>query len=165
MSEFLRIELDGERELVDQLTTAVRRLQQPSELLRNIGALMEVNVNRRFDTKRDPAGQPWEPLAESTAAQYAQRYKGRVPGGLLERTRQMRQSLAANATDDYVEIGFSRLTTDGNWAIAMLHEHGTRTMPRRGLLTADPDAGELGTEDREDILGEIADFLDDLFGT
>lgn len=165
MPEFINIELVGEQKLIADLREAVARLQKPRELLADIGALMEQNVNRRFDSKQDPSGKAWAPLAPSTLESYRSRYKdkGRIPGSLLERTRQMRKSLASNAGDDYVEIGFSRLTKDGKWAVAQLHEYGTKRMPRRGLLTADPEAGELGGEDRDDILKLVADYLDGVF--
>lgn len=163
MPDFINIELVGEQKLIADLRAAVARLQKPRELLADIGTLMEQNVNRRFDNKRDPSGKPWAPLAASTLESYRSKYKGRIPGSLLERSRQMRQSLASNIGDDYVEIGFSRLTKDGNWSVAQLHEFGTRRMPRRGLLTADPEAGELGEGDRQDILDLVAEYLDGVF--
>ena len=76
----------------------------------------------------------------------------------------MRDSLAANAGDDYVEVGMNRLTDDGKWQIPLLHEFGTRHMPRRGLFFADPDAGTLGAGDEADLEADITAFLADLFG-
>ncbi len=138
-----------------------------------LGALLERNIEGRFDSKRDPSGLPWAPLAASTKAKYDRAdtvRKGRNAGelrkrgSLLERTRQMRDSLASNAGDDFVEIGMSRLSDNGKWNIALLHETSTERMPRRGLFLADPDAGTLGAEDEADLSAEILDFLDDVFG-
>ncbi len=166
MAEFLNIEIAGEAELTAQLRAAVARLENPRELLGDIGALMERNTQRRFDTRRDPSGQPWQPLAASTLAKYRRQYKGRIPGSLLNRSvsgNSLRSSLASNVGDGYVDVGFSRLTDDRQWNVSALHEYGTTRMPRRGLLTADPEAGELGAQDREDILELVREYLDDAF--
>jgi hypothetical protein len=76
----------------------------------------------------------------------------------------MRRSLAPNVGDDFVEVGMSRLSDGGRWSIPLLHETGTRRMPRRGIFLADPDAGTLGAQDEADLQAEIVGFLDDLFG-
>lgn len=162
MTDRLAIDMVGEQEMLERIGQALRRLDHPQALFEAIGAQLETNIQRRFDTKRAPDGTPWLPLADSTTKRYAKLYKGNVPGSLLERTRQMRGSLAANATADAVEVGFSRLTADRAWNIAALHELGTRTMPRRQLLTDDPIAGTLGREDRDDILHLLQGFLDGL---
>lgn len=174
MADFLSIEVVGNKDLRESLAAAVERIERPRELLRSIGAVIENNIERRFDTKRDPQGRPWAGLAESTRAQYDRQdtaTKGAKAGTvtrrgtLLERTRQMRDSLASNVGDDFVEVGMSRLTNDRKWSIPLLHETGTRRMPRRGIFLADPDAGTLGAEDEADVSAEIIDFLDDVFGS
>jgi phage virion morphogenesis protein len=162
MTDRLAIEMLGEQDLLARIDHAVRKLGHPQVLFTMIGAQLETNIQRRFDTKVAPDGTPWLPLADSTKARYAKLYKGSVPGSLLERTRQMRDSLAANATADAVEVGFSRLTPGGAWNLAALHELGTRHMPRRQMLTDDPIAGTLGREDREDIQHLLQGFLDAL---
>ena len=162
MTDRLAIEMLGEQDLLARIDHAVRQLGHPQVLFQMIGAQLETNIQRRFDTKTAPDGTPWLPLADSTKARYAKLYKGNVPGSLLERTRQMRGSLTANATPDSVEVGFSRLTTNREHNIAALHELGTRTMPRRQLLTDDPITGTLGREDREDIQHLLQGFLDSL---
>jgi phage gpG-like protein len=173
MADFLSIEVTGSKELRESLAAAVDRLERPRELLDSIGAALEVNIERRFDTKRDPQGRPWARLADSTRAQYdKQDTSSKGPkagtvvrrGTLLERTRQMRNSLTHNVGENFVEVGMSRLTTDGKWSIPLLHETGTRRMPRRGIFLADPDTGTLGPEDEADVATEISDFLDEVFG-
>lgn len=175
MAEFLSIEVAGNTELREQIADALRRLERPRELMQVLGATLEENINRRFDQKRDPNGEAWKPLAASTRKTYDGEDTA-VKGGkraaapsrrgtLLERTRQMRNSLAANAGDDYTEVGMTRLTDDGKWQIPLLHEFGTsRGMPRRGIFFADPEAGTLGAEDERDLEADIVGFLDDVFG-
>ena len=164
MAEFLSIEVTGLAELRVDLARAVARLERPRDLMATLGGLLEVNIEHRFDTKRDPTGAAWAPLAESTKAGYARQDKGKRRGTLLERTGQMRNSLTGSAGDDFVEVGMSRLTAGGRWSIPLLHETGTEHMPRRGIFLADPDAGTLGREDEADISAEVLRFLDDVFG-
>ncbi len=165
MADFLSIEVTGLAELRVDLARALARLERPADLMEALGAELEANIERRFDLKVDPNGQSWQPLAESTVALYEEEDKGSRRGTLLERTGQMRNSLAANAGDDFVEIGMSRLTDGGKWSIPLLHETGTEHMPRRGIFLSDPEAGTLGRDDEADIAAVIDEYLDDLFGS
>jgi len=157
------IEMTGESELQALIERAVRNLEKPRDLMDAIGGLMEQAVQGRFDSKTDPQGKSWAALAPSTLARYKQADKGARRGTLLERTRQLRNSLTSTPGDDYVDVGFSRLTDSGKWDVGQLHEFGTTRMPRRGLLTADPEAGELGAQDRADITAKVESWLDGLF--
>lgn len=164
MAEFLSIDVTGLAELRVDLVRALARMERPAELMQALGAELEANIERRFDTKVDPDGRPWAPLAESTLERYAEEDDGARRGTLLERTGQMRNSLTANAGDDFVEVGMSRLTDGGKWSIPLLHETGTARMPRRGIFLSDPDAGTLGQDDEEDLTRVVVEFLDDVFG-
>lgn len=165
----LTIELQDDA-LQRTLQSAIAGLEHPQRLMQAIGALMERNVQFRFDTKTAPDGTPWAPITPATKAIYESdwfiernpAFKGGIPGSLLERTRQMRDSLAVNAGDDYVEIGMTRLSNGGKWQIPALHELGTEKMVPRRLLTADPETGTLGASDRADILAEVESYLQDL---
>lgn len=156
MSDRLLIEVDL-GEVVPRLSRALDRLDHLDALMADIAAVLENNVQRRFDAKTDPAGLQWDPIQPSTREAYERKYRGSIPGTLLERTREMRNSLESRSGADWVEIGF------GN-PIAQYHETGTRHMARRGLLTADPDAGALGRDDMTDIEREVAQFLGDVLG-
>lgn len=147
-----RIELDPDGALREQLARAIAELRQPTELLENIGAVLEANVQRRFDRQEDPQGNAWQPLAASTLKGYERKFKGNIPGSLLERTRRMRDSLTYNVDGGTVEVGFSDRK-------ALWHELGTKRMPRRGMLTADPEGGQLGQADEADVQQEIEAFL------
>lgn len=173
MAEFLSIEVTGNDELQRSLFEAVRRLEDPKPLLQAMGAVLVQNINRRFDSKTDPSGRRWAPLAASTRAKYDRAdtersgpRAGQVvrSGSLLERTRIMRESLNPTVSDGFVDVGMNRITDDGKWQIPLLHETGTKRMPRRGLFFADPDSGTLGAEDDADLDAEILAFLDDVFG-
>ncbi|WP_310463263.1 phage virion morphogenesis protein [Sphaerotilus sp.] len=177
----LTINIDGDGNIARRLDEVISALSHPMPMMAAIGARIEANINLRFETKTDPSGAPWAPISPLTSQFYAlggagdpgagkpskERWgafrkgelQAELPGSLLERTRLMRQSLAHNPADFSVEIGMSRATPGGKWQIPMLHEFGTRSMPRRGLLTADPETGQLGTEDEADVLAEIEDYL------
>jgi len=164
VAEFLSIEVTGAEELRAKLARAIAQLQKPRDLMLALGDKMVENIERRFDTKRDPSGAPWQPHAPATTARYAKEDAGKRRGTILERTGEMRRNMTRNAGDDYVEVGSNRLTDGGGWVLALLHETGTRRMPRRGIFLADPDAGTLGAQDEADLEREIEVFLDDVFG-
>lgn len=169
------IEVTGAAELRAALASAVQRLEDPRELMQSLGAVFVQRIEQRFDSKRDPDGVPWLPLAESTREKYKREdtagsgpRAGQVVrrGTLLERTRSMRNSLTANVGDDFVEVGMNTVT-DGakQWNISLLHEFGTQRMPRRPIYLSDPVSGTLGAGDEAALLAEVASFLDDVFGT
>lgn len=158
MTDRFVIQLDAEGTLLDRINSTLQQLQRPGDLMDSIGAVLERNVNLRFDTKRDPTGAAWAPLSPRTVKIYERKYKGSIPGSLLERSRHMRSTLAYNAGEDWAEVGFSDPK-------AIYHETGTKSkkgnpkMPRRGLLTANPELGELGAGDRDDVIAEVEAWL------
>lgn len=165
MAEFLSIEVTGQRELLAELRRALQRLEQPRELMQALGDELRAAIELRFETKTDPNGARWAPLAESTRERYDAEDKGARRGTLLERTGQMRNSLTVNAGEDWVEVGMSRLTARGGvWSIPLLHETGTTRMPRRGLFLADWEAGTLGARDAQALAEVLDEFLGDVFG-
>lgn len=168
-----RITLD-DAALLQAIDGAIALLAEPRALFREIGATVQQNAELRFDTKTDPAGVPWPPISPATKAIYESdwfiernpAFKGGIPGSLLERTRQLRNSLAYNVGPDWVDIGTSRRVPGKSqpyWEVGVLHEWGTRKMPRRGILTADPEAAELGADDQADILQVVQDAIEGAF--
>lgn len=175
----ITISLVGVPELRARLEAAAGSLAKPTALMQAIAAQMELNVNARFDSKTDPSGKPWAPISPMTAKIYAITRGGErrptsadwralrngdvqpaaMPGSLLERTRHFRGSLRADAFDNTAEVGFSRTVGKG-WALGALHEFGTKSMPARRLLTADPETGTLGQGDIDDIEALVGDYLD-----
>jgi phage gpG-like protein len=184
MSDLLDIKV-SDAELQATLDAAVQAMAHPRELLDDVGAVLEQDINIRFDTHTDPSGKHWQELSALTPAFYAattgakgQRQNPSKAGwqkiretprsgsggdATLQQTGHMRASLTHTAGDDFVAIGFSRATPGGKWQVALLHEWGTKSMPRRGLLTASPATGELGEADKADVLAEIERFLTGLF--
>lgn len=120
-----------------RLKTAISDMKPVFEA---IGAKLEQNVNIRFDTKTDPAGQPWQAWAPSTSA--ARKREGR--GTLLEYTGRMRDSLTYEAGSDFVEIGFGV-------PYAKYHEQG-QGVPRRQMLL---DGNSLSKQDTDDVFNVI----------
>jgi phage gpG-like protein len=167
----LTFELD-DAEVIAAIDEALASLQRPREMFEAVGAVLEQNINLRFQTKIDPEGNAWAPLAPATLEIYASdwfikqnpEFKGGTPGTLLQRTNRMLQSLAYNADNAGLEVGFSRSTKGEKWQVALLHEFGTEKMPRRGILTADPKEGRLGEQDQADVLDAIRGSLGRLFG-
>ena len=104
------IEAQVGKEIAPRLAQLAARLAYLTPVMEDIGAILERNVQLRFDTKADPSGRLWKPLVASTRVAYA---KAGVGGSLLERTRLMRESLNSQAGKDSVVIGFGRPPADG----------------------------------------------------
>jgi phage virion morphogenesis protein len=160
MTDKLSIVLEAD-ELLALLGRALAQLSEPTELMQAIGAQLETNVQSRFESQVDSAGQPWAQLASATLKTYNKKYKGAIPGSLLKRTGLMRASLAANASSDAVEVGYS---VD----YAIFHVTGTKHMPRRDSLfatiAASGQTGTLGAGDEADIVALTEDFLRSALG-
>ena len=134
--------------VVDYLDRFAARISDTRPLLEDIGQLMETRISNRFETKTDPSGRAWAPWAESTKASYP----SDAHGSLLDRYGDLLGGRSHAVIGDAVEIGFDR-------KYAAYHEFGTKHMPRRGLLSEDPERGELGREDLESILDLVSDYL------
>ena len=158
----LELELVGAQELLQRLTSAAAMLDAPRDLFEAIGAELEANVNLRFETKHDAAGNAWAPISDVTPVIWESIHGSSLPGTLLERTRRMRGSLTHNATDDGVEVGFSV-------AYAGYHVTGTKRMPRRDPLFASVNAeatqGTMGEQDEQDVLTVVESFLNASLGS
>jgi len=166
MADVVTIELQ-DRALLRAIGNMLALMESPRRLMDEIGAAIEKRAQQRFDTKTDPSGVPWPPLAKSTVDfWYAKKYPDGIPGSLMERTGLLRASLAHNAGDDWVDIGTSREVPGKSrptWQVGFLHEWGTRIMPPRRILTADPETGTLGAGDQEAVLQVISRWLDTAF--
>lgn len=144
------------------LAELARRLGDPAEVLDAIGNLLETNTRNRAALAIDPTGAPWALWADSTRDVYpwpgsdaAKGKDGPGNGRLLDRYGTMLGSLSYQVDVDSVVVGFGQ-------PYAVFHEWGTKHMPRRGLLMADPDQGTLGDADETAVLDLVNQWLDEL---
>ena len=159
MADILNIDVN-DKALLDVLRPAMEQLENPTPLLERMGGVLEMNVQLRFESQTDPDGVAWPGLAESTKQAYAYKYKDGIPGSLLNRSQPGgRDSLAAQVTDEVLEVGFGE--EHMGW-----HETGTKdgSLPRRGMLLSNWRTGELGAGDRNDLVKEIEDYLAEQLG-
>ena len=134
----------------DLLQTLQSRLQDMTPAMTGIGAEMESRVSRRFETRTDPVGRPWDGWAEATIKNYP--YPGTPAAIKAGRSGDMLQGLSYQADANSVRVGFDQ-------SYASFHEFGTRRMPRRSLLMAAPQAGTLAPDDERAVIDVLGDFL------
>ena len=135
--------------LLGALQKLSSQLQDLSQPMAEVGQALESAVSLRFDSQSDPNGQAW---AEQSASTKAQRAKAGKTGKTLDEHGTMLGSLSWDANSKGVTVGFGQ-------PYAAYHEWGTKRMPRRGLLMADPDAGTLGADDLELVLDVLREHL------
>lgn len=140
----------------DLLTKLQARMGNLIPAMQGIGQELNSRISARFETRSDPTGKPWAPWAESTRETYPK--DGR--GLLLERYGDMLKSLNFQADSTSVRVGFGAVASKNGDVYAAYHEWGTKKMPRRGLLFADPDAGTLAPSDETAVLDIISVFLE-----
>ena len=141
-----------DREILAVLADLNARADDMTPAFDAIGMEMEARISRRFEDTADPAGRLWQP---HPTRGFPWEYPGYPKTGnrrLLDRTGDMLDSLNHQADRDGVTVGFGV-------PYAAYHEWGTSKMQRRGMLFDDPDARTLGEEDREQILGLLADHF------
>lgn len=143
----LEIKLDDAAFRTD-LATLYRRLGNLTPVMQSIGMEMESRISGRFETRTDPSGKSWAPWAPSTVDSYPEDGNRQ----LLDRYGDMLLSLNHKADATSVRIGFGK-------PYAAFHEWGTKHMPRRGLIFADPDAGTLAKGDEAAVLDIIGRYL------
>ena len=139
----------NDRLVVEFLAALGKKAGNLRGLMDSIGQEMETRVANRFETQTDPSGAPWIQWADSTIANYPDDGNGTI----LDRYGDMLASLSHQADDSSVTWGFAT-------PYAAYHEFGTKRMPRRGMLTEDPDAGTLSADDQAAVLGIIEVYLD-----
>ncbi|MFZ5483493.1 MAG: phage virion morphogenesis protein [Pseudomonadota bacterium] len=124
------------------------KLNDLTPVMDAIGMRLEEQISMRFETESDPSGQPWAPWAPATRAAYPKDGHGRI----LDRYGDLlKMSHRADRTS--VEVGTGALH-------GVYHEYGTRHMPRRGFLFADPESGTLGSDDQRAILDLVESYLE-----
>jgi phage virion morphogenesis protein len=137
-----------DQQVLAYLSRLQAKLKNLKPAMAGIGMELEAAVSGRFESKTDPAGRAWAPWASATQRSYPDDGNGTI----LDRYGDMLDSLNHRATKDSVEVGFGV-------PYAAYHEWGTVKMPRRGLLTADPDGPTLSAADTERVLDILSTFL------
>lgn len=135
-----------------QLDELQRRMGNLRPVMQSIGAELESRVANRFETRRDPLGDAWAAWSDSYAANYPEDGRRKI----LERHGDLISSLNWRADASSVRVGFGV-------PYAAYHEFGTKRMPRRGLLFADPENGELADQDEQAIDDLLQDWIDGVF--
>lgn len=138
----------GSAQVQHMLTQFSANLDDLTPAMTEIGATLATRVSARFETQSDPLGTPWAPWSPATLARYPKDGNRRI----LDRYGDMLQSLNHRATAHSAVIGFGDPK-------ATYHEYGTKRMPRRGLLSADPQAGTLAPADEAMVIDILARFL------
>ncbi len=125
-----------------------RKAENLGGMMDSIGQEMEARVSNRFETRVDPAGAKWLGWADSTITSYPDDGNGTI----LDRYGDMLASLSHEADATSVTYGFGM-------PYAAYHEFATDRLPRRGLLTLDPEAGTLSSGDEASIPATVETYL------
>ena len=141
--------------VTDVLTKLQKRMADLTPVMDSIGQELNSRVSARFETRSDPLGHPWETWTQSTKDNYPNDGIGKI----LQRHGAMLQSLNFSADKSSVRVGFGAVASKSKDVYAAYHEWGTKNMPRRGLLFADPDTGNLAPDDENAVLDIIDTFL------
>jgi len=133
--------------------------QDFSPAMKNIGQELDARVRARFETETDPLGHHWTTWAKSTRKHYP--FPGTVyakkagkagNGRILDRYGEMLKSLSWESDATSARVGFGE-------RYAVYHEYGTKRMPRRGMLFADPETKTLAPGDMKYVLDVIQRYL------
>lgn len=166
----------GGNAVVTALQQATAKLQDPTDLYRQVGAKLQNNIEDRFVSKTDPAGDPWAPFKAVSLAIYRSRNakvnaKGKrivkdPPGSLMDRSGYLKESATYNVSPAGLEVGLSDYK-------AVFHEFGTRSefnpgaIPRRGMVFGKVSGhgrsaevvDALGAGDEADVLAIIQQYV------
>jgi phage virion morphogenesis protein len=153
-------ELDGLAKLLEK---AKLSSSDRGRLLKNIGAEVEVQTQERFDTRRDPEGNPWKKLAQKTRDYYLS--KGLGGGSLLVQDGGLRDSIESRADDWSVLVGATKV-------YAAIHQFGGEIRPKSKAALFVPGYGMLqkvniparpylgiSASNAEDIMLTVRQFL------
>ena len=139
-------------EALDRLKASV---EQTRPAMVEIAAEFESRAKARFETQTDPNGAPWAKHSAATKATYPKDGNRRI----LDRSGTMLDSAFHRADNTTAEVGFSAVASKNRDVYAAYHEFGTKTMPRRGILFANPDTGDISDADESAVLDILNDHI------
>jgi phage virion morphogenesis protein len=137
--------------VTEVLSQLQRKASNLTPAMQSIGQTLQTRISGRFESKRDPLGKSWAPWAESTKKNYPKDGNKK----LLDRYGDMLASLNHRASRTSVSVGFGAAGSKAGDVYAAYHEYGTKKIPRRGLLFADPNQGTISPADNQAILDII----------
>lgn len=170
----ISVQNQGVLAALEQLRTSVENTRPA---MAAIGSELETRAKARFETETDPNGQKWKPVKDLETLK--QRESAQRPGTkpkptqrgypkdgnrrILDRSGTMLGSAFHRADNNTAEIGFSAVASKSGDVYAAYHEFGTefgtKTMPRRGILFANPRTGELSDADETAVLDILSDHI------
>ena len=133
------------KQLQDKLKSLKLSSSEERDVLAGIGSEIETQTEERFENQRDVSGSKWQDISVKTKAYYIK--KG-ISGSILNRTRQLRDTIESQATDSQVLVGATKV-------YAATHNFGDkkRNIPQREFLG-------LSSQNIIDIEDIINDFLE-----
>lgn len=154
----LRMEISGKEEALDALGAAVARLEKPMPLFDEIGRMLTVSTQNRFETGVDPDGNPWP-----------QSLRASLTGGkTMVDTTQLVGSITHIADDAGVAVGTNVIYAGPHQVGGTIHAKTSKglrfqiqgswitkqsvTMPRRAFLGLDE-------ADEKEIIHLAGEFL------
>ncbi len=166
----INVKSQGILEALDRLKASV---EQTRPAMAAIGSELETRAKARFETETDPNGVKWE---EIKALQKLTKLEAALKPGeklknagaiypkdgnrkILDRSGTMLGSAFHRADNTTAEVGFSAVAGKNRDVYAAYHEFGTKTMPRRGILFANPDTGDISDADETAVLDILNDHI------
>lgn len=141
-----------------ELQAAFKRLKQAATdqraAFQDIGEYTLKRVDDGFRKEQSFYGVPWQPLKPKTIKQ---KQKKRQITKILQATGLFRASFSYDAGTDFVEVGSNRVGKNGI-SIGMLHQLGSRRLPRREVLPNEQQG--LPQADTQEILSIISDHIE-----
>jgi len=114
-------------DVIDKLDEKVKNVDK--DVMGLIGQLVTSDISLNFRDEKDPKGDKWKPLKDSTI-----RAKIKKSGvvRMLQDTGTLKNSLHYNAKDNEVRIGYTA-------KYSIFHQLGTKYMPQRKILPTELD--------------------------
>jgi phage virion morphogenesis protein len=155
---------------IDELTPAaveaIRKLDNPRDLMADIAELLVVSTKERFPKGESPDGEKWAPKSQATLNAYGARKSNRIdirplfgPSGSLS------SQIFPDHGDDFAEVG-SNMIYAAPMQFGMAKGYAGTTSRGSpipwGNIPARPYLG-FSEEDKTNILAAIADYLGPAF--
>lgn len=125
------------KKLTGILNNAQLNDSERKQLLRDLGAEMEDQTVERFSTKKDPDGNPWEDLAETTRKYYAKRFPQAQP--TLVVSGELRDTVEGSS-----KVNSWKVVVGATKVYSAVHQFGwdEKNIPARPYLGIGPNDAE-----------------------